>query len=199
MKNLLKFGLGAALSVAAFAAIPAQASAQDQVMSSIRILPYTRGCPLDYTPLNGQMMAVVDNQALFSLLGCTYGGDCRTTFAPPDARGRVLVGNGSLPGGDTYNLGQSFGAETVSQVPQHTHAAVLGSAQDGNSTDPDNNVVATVTVAKVYKSESATSVGAMAAGTIGMPAGSVPSVPNTQPSTVLNFCLVTDGIYPQRN
>ncbi|TMN33749.1 tail fiber protein [Pseudoalteromonas sp. S2755] len=77
----------------------------------------------------GQLLAVSQNTALFSLLGDLYGGDARTTFGIPDLRGRSPVGMGIMPGGRDYRLGMRFGLEdialTSTQLPKHTHTAVF--------------------------------------------------------------------------
>jgi microcystin-dependent protein len=89
-------------------------------------------CPLHTAEAAGQMLDVLTKQALFSLIGCTYGGDCRTTFALPDLRGRAPVGQGTGPGLTTHLMGQKFGAETVTQtlaqMPVHSHMATFTSS-----------------------------------------------------------------------
>lgn len=85
--------------------------------------------PLDWVDCDGRLLSIAQNQALFSLLGTTYGGDGRTTFAVPDLRGAVPIGMGQAPGRQPYNLGAKGGTETVTlnatQVPPHTHPATL--------------------------------------------------------------------------
>ncbi|WP_462150714.1 phage tail protein [Pseudoalteromonas xiamenensis] len=77
----------------------------------------------------GQILAVSENTALFSLVGDLYGGDARTTFGVPDLRGRSPVGMGVMPGGRNYQLGLRFGLENIAlnslQLPKHSHAAVF--------------------------------------------------------------------------
>lgn len=79
---------------------------------------------------NGQLLAISQNQALFSILGTTYGGDGRTTFALPDLRGRAPISAGTGPGLSTRKLGARFGTETntmtINQMPSHFHTASLG-------------------------------------------------------------------------
>src|SRR5271157_5430691 len=90
--------------------------------------------PTGWAFCNGQILPIAQNTALFSLLGTTYGGDGRTTFALPDLRGRVPISSGQGPGLASYALGQSGGAETAtlgaSQLPAHNHLvnAVSGPA-----------------------------------------------------------------------
>src|SRR3977135_1047673 len=87
--------------------------------------------PRNWAFCNGQIMSISQNTALFSLLGTTYGGNGQTTFALPDLRGRVPVGQGQGPGLSNYSLGQVAGAEnlflSIAQLPSHTHAITLGS------------------------------------------------------------------------
>src|SRR5687768_993649 len=82
--------------------------------------------PRDWALCNGQLLPINQNQALFSILGTTYGGDGRTTFALPDLRGRSAIGAGSGPGLSSYTLGQQTGSPTTllsaNQLPSHTHA-----------------------------------------------------------------------------
>ncbi len=91
---------------------------------------------------NGQLLAISQNQALFSLLGTTYGGDGRTTFALPDLRGRVPVHPGTGPGLSTRKLGQRSGGETetltVLQMPSHNHLTT-------NTTSADQHVLLSAT------------------------------------------------------
>lgn len=81
--------------------------------------------PKNWAYCSGQLIAINSNQALFAILGCTYGGDCRTTFALPDMRGRSAVSPGSNPGTLNYPLAGKAGSEytilTASNLPQHSH------------------------------------------------------------------------------
>ena len=95
--------------------------------------------PQGWAPCNGQLLPINQNQALFSLLGTTYGGDGEATFALPDLRSRVPVGQGQGPGLSAYAEGQAGGAETVTltatQMPGHTHP-VRASSSAAGSTSP---------------------------------------------------------------
>src|ERR1044071_8904078 len=90
--------------------------------------------PKNWAYCQGQLLAIATNQALFSLLGTTYGGDGRTTFGLPDFRGRIATGTGQMAGGSFYSLGEITGTETVTlnstQLPAHNHA-VLSTALTG--------------------------------------------------------------------
>jgi len=101
--------------------------------------------PRDRVFCNGQLIAISQNTALFSLLGTTYGGDGRTTFALPDLRGRVPLHAGSGPGLSNYPLGQRGGVEQVAlsieQMPSHSHALVATNAS-ANELPPANHTLA---------------------------------------------------------
>ncbi len=95
--------------------------------------------PRAWAYCNGQLMSIAQNQALFSILGTTYGGDGRTTFALPDLRGRVPISEGTGPGLTPRKLGSRSGVETVIlndlQMPSHTHfATATGSGGTGSIT-----------------------------------------------------------------
>ena len=110
--------------------------------------------PRDWAFCHGQLLAISNNTALFSLLGCTYGGDCRTSFALPDFRGRMAIGAGVGPGLTPRFLGGRAGQEThtlnILELPQHTHgynnngynnnAAVAVSTNPPTSDNPSNKV-----------------------------------------------------------
>ncbi len=99
--------------------------------------------PRGWAFCEGQLLAISQNQALFSILGTTYGGDGRTTFALPDLRGRVAIGPGTGPGLPTYRLGERSGTPTVTlnqtQMPAHNHIATVqmtGQASVGTNAEP---------------------------------------------------------------
>ena len=95
--------------------------------------------PRDWAFCNGQVLSISQNQALFSLLGTTYGGDGITTFALPDLRGRSPMHAGTGPGLSPRSPGQRGGAEqvalTVAQLPSHSHTLVVKSMGSGSAAD----------------------------------------------------------------
>lgn len=149
--------------------------------------------PVGWAFCNGALLSVSEYDALFTLLGTTYGGDGVLTFGLPDLRGRIPVhaGNG-------YNLGQMAGLETVTltaqQIPAHTHAA-LGNTQNGTETGPANNYWAGSTL-KQYSAAAATIP--MSAATTTFAGGSQPH-DNMMPYLAINFIIATVGIFPQQN
>jgi microcystin-dependent protein len=142
---------------------------------------------------NGQLLAIAQNQALFSLLGTNFGGNGIQTFGLPNLQGRVPFhfGNG-------YVLGQSSGeaAHTLisSEVPTHTHQA-FGSTAATDQASPTNNYWATP---PGYTSFAAQKNEAMSTAAIANTGGNQPHE-NMSPYLVLNFCIALVGIFPSRN
>jgi microcystin-dependent protein len=159
------------------------------------IRPFSFGfAPKGWAICNGQLLPINQNQALFALLGTTYGGDGRTTFGLPDLRGRA-----GMHVSQAHPQGQSGGAESISltegQLPRHNHAANASNVPATQPSpagkfwaqDSDGNIV--------YNS---TGTSAMAAGAIGNAGGGQPH-PNMQPYLVVNYCIALQGIFPSRD
>jgi len=142
---------------------------------------------------NGQLLAISENDALFSLIGTTYGGDGQNTFAVPNLACRIPVGYGSLA--RTWNLGEQGGEETVTltaaQLPAHTHA-VRASDAAATSTTPAGNVWATWGDAP-YATGSPNVT--MSPGTVSATGSGQPHL-NSVPSLGLSFIISLFGIYP---
>jgi microcystin-dependent protein len=155
--------------------------------------------PRHWADCAGQIMAINQNQALFSLLGTTFGGNGSTTFALPDYRGRTPVGTGN-----GYVSGQVAGVENVTliqtQIPQHNH---LFNAQNdtGNSQNPSpttsDNICAVPDAGFYYVAPDA-NLAILAADAIAT-AGTTTPHSNLQPSLVLRFAIALQGIFPSRN
>ncbi|MEM1056948.1 MAG: tail fiber protein [Bacteroidota bacterium] len=153
--------------------------------------------PRGWAFCHGQLLPISSNSALFSILGTTYGGDGRSTFALPDLRGRVPIQQGSGPGLANYSLGAKGGQETVTlnqaQIPAHTHnlsneadlVPRAGFATVGNS--GPTYIVASHTSGDAAFTESTTS------------AGGGQAHENRQPYLALNFIIATQGTYPSRS
>jgi microcystin-dependent protein len=163
--------------------------------------------PRGWALCDGQLLAINTYQALFSLLGTTYGGDGRTTFALPDLRGRAAVHQGQGPGLSQYRLGQKGGVEQVTlnatEMPSHNHAAT-GTLQAKNGqpdeSNPGGQVPATLTNGTEGYAETPNT--SMKSGgvevTVNNSGGNLPHT-NIQPFQCVNFIIALEGIYPSRS
>ncbi len=161
-------------------------------LSEIRIFSFVQA-PQGWALCNGQFMPINQNQALFSLLGTTYGGNGQTTFALPNLRGRVPIHEGS-----GHTLGEAAGSTSVTvniqQLPSHTHglqATNVTSTLDA----PGGNFLGKAPI-NAYGSPA--SFSAMDPGTVGNVGGSQPHN-NMMPYLTLNFCIALVGIFPSPN
>ncbi len=152
--------------------------------------------PRGWAQCNGQLLAIAQNQALYSLLGNTYGGDGRVNFALPDLRGRAAMHAGDTP------LGANGGVETVqlnqAQIPAHTHIPQAISAA-GTLAPPNNNVWAASSGGDSQYTPAAASADVTMAPTASGPGGSNQPHDNMPPMQVLNFIIALQGIYPSHN
>jgi microcystin-dependent protein len=157
----------------------------------------------------GQTLSITQNQALFALLGTTYGGDGRTTFNLPDLRGRVALGFGQGLGLSPYNLGAAGGQEAhqllASEVPSHAHALnATNNGQSNGSNVPSSGMLmgsgygieANNPVENIYSNTAATI--AMATGAVGTAGGGAPHE-NRMPFLTINYCIALQGIFPSQN
>lgn len=170
--------------------------------------------PRQWAFCDGQLLAISQNTALFSILGTTYGGDGRTTFALPDLRGRAAVHPGTGPGLSTIKLGQRGGSEyhtlTTLEMPNHSHNSgtlkgTLGVNEDDSETndpaganfgliDPDN--------IKMYNTSPNNT--SMAANNVNISGNTLPSGGNQQiyirnPFEGVNYIIALFGVFPSRN
>jgi microcystin-dependent protein len=146
--------------------------------------------PKGWTFCNGQLLPINQNQALFSILGTTYGGDGRVNFALPNLQGRspIHVGNGIVLG---EQGGETSHTLNISELPAHNHVPV-GSSTAANSTAALNNLWANVTL---YNASPTT---AMSPQCI-LPTGGNQPHENMSPYLVLNFIIALQGIFPSQN
>lgn len=155
----------------------------------------------------GQLLPISANSALFSLLGTTYGGDGRTTFALPNLGGRVAIGPGAGPGLPNYNLGQQGGEIThllnTQEMGPHTHPATT----NASTFPPSKNDSAKSYLATGTRSQPMPSIYAPDGATVPMGANSVTMAPNggniphnnVQPYLGMNYIICVQGIFPSRN
>lgn len=154
--------------------------------------------PRGHASCNGQLLPINTNQALFSLLGTTYGGNGTTTFGLPNLQGRAALHFGQGQGLSNYNLGQTGGEENhtllSAEMPQHNHLAVA-SSNNADQTYPPNNLWANAGSAAGFSN---------AGGAVMNPqslanAGSSQPHNNMSPYLVVNYSIALQGIFPSRN
>ncbi|MGC4104141.1 phage tail protein [Ferruginibacter sp.] len=172
--------------------------AVDSYMSEIQIFAFPFA-PRYWAQCNGQQMSIAQNQALFSLLGTTFGGNGTTTFNLPDLRGRTPISSGNAPSGANYTLGQMAGEENhtllMTEMPAHSHT-MLASTNNADQPAPNGNLLAAGGTAALYSAGQTSTP--MAANMIAN-AGNSQGHPNIQPYLALNFCICLQGIFPSRN
>jgi microcystin-dependent protein len=151
--------------------------------------------PRGYAWCDGRLLPIAQNQALFSVLGTTYGGNGTTTFALPDLRGRTPLGMSQA-----YPEGMQSGSENVTllptQLPAHIHA-VEYTSQSSAARSPANGMYGNTGTSQLYAPGSNPQV-PLNPMTAGLTGGGEPH-PNMQPFTVLNFCIAVQGIFPSRS
>lgn len=170
----------------------------DPYLGEIRLLPYDNP-PKGWTLCAGQVLPISSNQALFALIGVTYGGDGVTNFKLPDLRGRALRhASPDTPQGTPG--GQESVALTAAQLPQHLHA-MFAATGNGNTSEFAgalvSDAVAAGAPANLY-AEGSSPAQALAAASVGTQGGSQRH-DNCQPSLVLNYRIALEGIFPSRN
>ena len=156
--------------------------------------------PRGWAKCDGQLMAISQNSALFSLLGTMYGGDGRTTFGLPDLRGRTAIGAGTGPGMQGRSQGARGGTQSVTlnigHMPSHTHA-MHAETKPADSKNPNNAMLA-ITETNVYTAPDPVNNRVMAAESITATGGNQ-SFDNEGPYLAINWCICLYGIYPSRN
>jgi microcystin-dependent protein len=160
-------------------------------LSEIRIMSFNFA-PKGWAQCNGQFLPINQNQALFALLGTTYGGDGRVTFALPDLRGRAPIHEGS-----GHTLGEKGGEQahtlTLSELPLHTH---LLNANTGSGQNNPPGAVLGKAAANMYGPASA--LATMGPNSVLNVGGSQAHL-NMQPFLTLTFCIALQGIFPSQN
>ncbi|HYR11690.1 MAG TPA: tail fiber protein [Longimicrobium sp.] len=161
-------------------------------LSEIKIVSFNFP-PKGWALCNGQLLPINQNQALFALLGTTYGGNGQTNFALPNLRGRVPIHFGAA-----HDLGEAAGSTSVTvniqQLPTHTHF-VTGTSVTSTQPVPAGNLLANATAEAYGSPTNLTTLGPTTVTSVG---GSQPHN-NMMPYLVLNFIIALQGIFPSRN
>ena len=162
-------------------------------LSEIRIMSF-QFAPKGWALCNGQLLPINQNQALFSLLGTTFGGDGRVNFALPDLRARTPIHVGS-----GHTLGERGGEQShtlsIAELPTHTHV-LNATGATGTTVNPTGNVLANSSPTEMY--ESSQQLVALNAGSVANTGGSQAHL-NMQPFLTLSFCIALQGIFPSPN
>jgi microcystin-dependent protein len=174
----------------------------DPFVAEIRIFPFNFP-PKGWAWCDGQLMPLSQNTALFSLLGTTYGGDGKSTFALPDLQGRAPMHPGQGPGLSLHDLGETGGSETVtlleSEIPAHSHVLVASNAtadEEGQksaagavpgSQQGSNLIYSALSSNIVQFSDQALA-----------PSGGDAPHNNMQPYLTFYFCIALQGVFPPR-
>lgn len=162
--------------------------------------------PNNWFDCNGALLSIAQYDALFALIGTTYGGDGLTTFAVPDFRGRIPVGAGTGPGIGTISLGEASGSEyttlLITNLPVHNHgvisAQVKASSEPATVNTPINNVFATTTSPFYDAAAGATQTLRGVTATSSISGGNQPFATH-MPSLGLRCVICVFGIFPSRN
>jgi microcystin-dependent protein len=165
--------------------------------------------PAGWAICDGSLLPISENDALFALIGTTYGGDGQNTFALPDLRGRIPVHQGQGPGLSSYVIGQMSGTETVTlttnQLPSHAHLETLTlpvSSALGDKDTPENNYfTVNPSRASEFSSNASNALMAPALNISGNsdPAGGNQTHENRMPYLVVNYIISLYGIFPSQN
>lgn len=163
----------------------------DPILGQIMLVGFTF-VPRGWAACDGQLLPIMQNQALFSLLGTTYGGDGRTTFALPDLRGRAPIHVGYGPGLSSYTLGESGGSESVTltsgNLPQHLHGTKYAKEQTTDRPGPD-----------VYPAPGGSYGPASGEGSPTSAVGGGQPAENRSPFLAMRYVIALEGIYPSRD
>lgn len=187
------------LALAGLQALPAAAQAEPFI-GQIMCAGFNFA-PRGWAELNGQILPISQNTALFSLLGTQYGGNGQTNFALPDMRGRTLLHTGQGPGLSERFQGEVAGSEANSlataNLPPHAHSfAPLGSNNDATSVSPAGKVAASKARTTLYTDP--VNIVTEAIGSTGTTGSGVP-VNNMQPYLTVKCFIALEGIFPSRN
>ncbi|WP_369986800.1 phage tail protein [Pseudomonas xanthosomatis] len=172
----------------------------DPFIGEIRLFPYGF-IPRDWALCNGATLAITSNQALYAVLGTTYGGNGSSTFMLPNLNGRAAVGAGAAATGTYWPAGTATGSDTqqlnINNLPQHNHSLnVVATVKASTAVNtPANSVVpAQPTRVALYSAAPNTNLSPTTLAT----AGNSQPINNMQPFQTLVYCIATVGVFPSR-
>jgi microcystin-dependent protein len=172
----------------------------DPFVAEIRIFPFNFA-PKGWAWCNGQLMPLSQNTALFALLGTTYGGDGKSTFALPNLQGRTPMHPGQGPGLSLRDLGESAGSETVtllqSEIPAHAHT-LRATTEDGEFKTPNASRIVGRSIGGFAYQTNTSGLQPMAPEALAPAGGSAPHN-NMQPYLTFYFNIALQGVFPPRS
>ena len=195
-KKITSLALASAIGLAAYT--PTKAYASEPFIGQIMMFG-GNFCPRGWAGADGQLLAIASHQALFSILGTTYGGDGRTSFGLPDLRGRAPIHEGNGPGLSNFPLGSKGGIEqatlTQNELPNHSHTMNV-TKEIADKGGPGNKILAATPNGPTYSE--ASSDRTMRSDTISSVGGGQ-SFSIRNPYQAVTFCIALEGLFPPRN
>jgi len=172
----------------------------DPFVAEIRVFPFNFA-PKGWAFCDGQLMPISQNTALFSLLGTTYGGDGKSTFALPDLQGSAAMHPGQGQGLSLRDLGEMSGVDSVtllvSEIPFHTHTMMAGNVEDDGNLQTGGPTRLLAKSGNGFAYHGATNLVQMAPEALSPAGGGLPHN-NMQPYLTLSYCIALQGVFPAR-
>jgi microcystin-dependent protein len=170
-------------------------------LGEIRIFGFQR-VPHGWASCDGSLLSIAQNDALYSLVGTTYGGDGQTTFGLPDLRGQLPLHNGQGPGLTTRTIGEFGGAETVTllpaQLPSHSHGFSATTTTASSASPGAAYELGAVSGDAPYATALDVTTATLSPNAITATGGTQPH-DNTMPTLTAQYCIALEGIYPPQN
>lgn len=170
----------------------------DPFLGEIRLFGFPR-IPDGWLACDGSSLSIANYDALYTIIGTTFGGDGVQTFNLPDLRGRVPIGQGTPPGGASYLLGQLAGEDEhiliTTEMPTHSHALLASTTVADTAKPATNTLLGTATTGNLYAPSADAGTYEVMAACVG-PSGQSVAHNNIMPTVVGNYCICISGIFP---